>query len=47
MTIVNQLAGANGGRLILDHRVPHGLIARLEFPLPVQAAPAARPAHEE
>lgn len=33
MTIVDRLAGANGGRLVLAERSPHGLVARLEFPL--------------
>ncbi|MEK0153672.1 HAMP domain-containing sensor histidine kinase [Arthrobacter oryzae] len=32
MTIVDKLAGANGGRLLLAEASPHGLIARLEFP---------------
>ncbi len=32
MTIVDRLAGANGGRLDLEERLPHGLTARLEFP---------------
>lgn len=32
MTIVDRLAGANGGRLTLRGREPHGLLARLEFP---------------
>jgi signal transduction histidine kinase len=32
MTIVQQLAEANGGKLVLAGRKPHGLIARLEFP---------------
>lgn len=32
MTIVDRLAGANGGRLILRGRDPHGLVALLEFP---------------
>lgn len=32
MTIVDRLAGANGGRLVLEERSPHGLRARLEFP---------------
>lgn len=32
MTIVDKLAGANGGRLVLAGRSPHGLIARIEFP---------------
>jgi signal transduction histidine kinase len=35
MTIVDTLAGANGGRLLLAERAPHGLIAGLEFPSPV------------
>ena len=34
MTIVDKLAGANGGRLILADRSPHGLAARIEFPGP-------------
>ncbi len=32
MTIVDKLAGANGGRLLLAEASPHGLIARIEFP---------------
>ncbi|MCO4274718.1 HAMP domain-containing histidine kinase [Pseudarthrobacter sp. HLT3-5] len=32
MTIVDKLAAANGGRLVLAEASPHGLIARLEFP---------------
>ncbi|WP_413249835.1 sensor histidine kinase [Sinomonas flava] len=40
LTIVERLAGANGGRLALAAAEPHGLVARLEFP----AAPAATPA---
>lgn len=42
MTIVGELAAANGGRLVLAAAAPHGLSARLEFP----AAPsvADRPA---
>jgi signal transduction histidine kinase len=32
MTIVDKLAGANGGSLRLAERSPHGLTARLEFP---------------
>lgn len=32
MTIVDKLAGANGGRLLLADASPHGLIARIEFP---------------
>ncbi|GAA3685302.1 HAMP domain-containing sensor histidine kinase [Arthrobacter ginkgonis] len=34
MTIVERLAGANGGRLLLEERAPHGLVARLVFPRP-------------
>lgn len=32
MTIVDRLAGANGGRLVLAEASPHGLVARIEFP---------------
>ena len=32
MTIVDKLAGANGGRLLLAEGSPHGLIARIDFP---------------
>ncbi|MFF1385942.1 ATP-binding protein [Arthrobacter sp. NPDC058288] len=32
MTIVDKLAAANGGRLLLAEASPHGLIARIEFP---------------
>jgi hypothetical protein len=32
MTIVDKLAAANGGRLVLTDAAPHGLVARLEFP---------------
>jgi signal transduction histidine kinase len=32
MTIVDRLAGANGGRLLLREAAPHGLAACLEFP---------------
>jgi signal transduction histidine kinase len=32
MTIVDKLAAANGGRLVLARAHPHGLAARLEFP---------------
>ena len=32
MTIVDKLATANGGRLVLADAPPHGLTARLEFP---------------
>jgi signal transduction histidine kinase len=38
MTIVDKLAAANGGRLVLSDATPHGLVARLEFP-PVAAEP--------
>lgn len=37
MTIVDKLAGANGARLLLAERSPHGLVARLEFPLPTSS----------
>ena len=40
MTIVSELAAANGGRLVLTGATPHGLAARLEFPVP-PAGPAA------
>jgi signal transduction histidine kinase len=33
MTIVGELAAANGGRLVLGTAAPHGLAVRLEFPL--------------
>lgn len=32
MTIVDKLAEANGGRLVLAGASPHGLVARIEFP---------------
>jgi hypothetical protein len=32
MTIVDKLAVANGGRLLLAEAQPHGLLACLEFP---------------
>lgn len=34
MTIVERLAEANGARLVLETRSPHGLMARLEFARP-------------
>jgi signal transduction histidine kinase len=40
MTIVDKLAGANGGRLVLADASPHGLVARLEFPLAAAGAAA-------
>lgn len=40
MTIVGELAAANGGRLVLAEAAPHGLSARIEFPAP-QASHAA------
>jgi hypothetical protein len=44
MTIVDKLAAANGGRLVLADASPHGLIARLEFPLTADVpAPFAGP----
>ncbi|MGX5715965.1 sensor histidine kinase [Arthrobacter sp. MAHUQ-56] len=33
MTIVGELAAANGGRLVLAEAAPHGLSARIEFPI--------------
>jgi len=33
MTIVGELASANGGRLVLAEASPHGLSARIEFPV--------------
>ncbi|WP_457948109.1 sensor histidine kinase [Pseudarthrobacter sp. alpha12b] len=33
MTIVGELAAANGGRLVLAEAAPHGLSARVEFPV--------------
>lgn len=49
MTIVDQLAAANGGRLVLAGRLPHGLDARLEFPAPLSppsSLPGPERAHE-
>ncbi|UVJ40174.1 HAMP domain-containing sensor histidine kinase [Arthrobacter sp. CJ23] len=44
MTIVDRLAEANGARLVLSERPPHGLAARLEFPAPpAQHHPAEPP----
>nr|WP_306423073.1 HAMP domain-containing sensor histidine kinase [Paenarthrobacter aurescens] len=40
MTIVERLAQANGGRLVLEPNEPHGLIARLEFARPQEGAHA-------
>jgi signal transduction histidine kinase len=40
MTIVDKLASANSGRLVLAEASPHGLVARLEFPL-AEAGPDA------
>jgi signal transduction histidine kinase len=34
MTIVDRLAEANGARLVLEERSPHGLVARIVFPSP-------------
>jgi len=45
MTIVERLAGANGGRLQLEERPPHGLVARLVFPRP-SPLPTVRPGAE-
>jgi signal transduction histidine kinase len=33
LAIVERLAGANGGHLILSAAEPHGLVARVEFPV--------------
>ncbi|MFC9770746.1 MULTISPECIES: sensor histidine kinase [unclassified Pseudarthrobacter] len=40
MTIVGELAAANSGRLVLGTAAPHGLSARLEFPVPVAERPS-------
>lgn len=40
MTIVERLAQANGGRLVLERREPHGLTARLEFATPEEGTHA-------
>lgn len=37
MTIVGELAAANGARLVLAEAAPHGLAARIEFPVPPAA----------
>jgi signal transduction histidine kinase len=43
MTIVEKLAAANGGRLLLGEAQPHGLAVSLEFPLAYEAqAPEAK-----
>ena len=39
MTIVERLAEANGARLVLEERSPHGLTARIVFPHPPQPQP--------
>jgi signal transduction histidine kinase len=44
MTIVDKLAAANGGRLVLTERPPHGLNARIEFPRP-STRPDQEPTH--
>jgi signal transduction histidine kinase len=46
MTIVDKLAAANGGRLVLAAASPHGLVARLEFPQ-AAAGPAEDAAAEQ
>ncbi|WP_018763760.1 sensor histidine kinase [Arthrobacter sp. 135MFCol5.1] len=43
MTIVGELAAANGARLVLAEAVPHGLTARIEFHAYSNAAPDAMP----
>jgi signal transduction histidine kinase len=47
MTIVDKLAAANGGRLVLAAASPHGLIARLEFPHAAGTGPAEDAAAEQ
>jgi signal transduction histidine kinase len=44
MTIVDKLAGANGGRLLLAETSPHGLTARIEFPRAVASQGPVAPA---
>jgi signal transduction histidine kinase len=47
MTIVERLAEANGGRLLLEERAPHGLVARLVFPAPASPpGPSTPPGRE-
>lgn len=41
MTIVEKLAAANGGRLLLREAHPHGLAAFLEFPRVPKSGPDA------
>ncbi|BCW74303.1 HAMP domain-containing sensor histidine kinase [Arthrobacter sp. NicSoilB11] len=41
MTIVGELAAANGARLVLAEAAPHGLAARIRFPTPSAAQLAA------
>lgn len=43
MTIVGELAAANGARLVLADASPHGLSARVLFPIPPPARPAPGP----
>jgi signal transduction histidine kinase len=43
MTIVDKLAAANGGRLLLSERSPHGLVARIELPQPLYPPGQERP----
>ncbi|WP_427005039.1 HAMP domain-containing sensor histidine kinase [Pseudarthrobacter sp. H2] len=42
MTIVDKLAAANGARLLLAERSPHGLIARIDFPRPLSVEDQGR-----
>jgi signal transduction histidine kinase len=43
MTIVGELAAANGAHLVLADASPHGLSARVLFPIPPPARPAPGP----
>ncbi|WP_285242197.1 HAMP domain-containing sensor histidine kinase [Pseudarthrobacter sp. fls2-241-R2A-127] len=43
MTIVGELAAANGGRLVLAEAAPHGLSARIEFPAPADRVTPGAP----
>jgi len=45
MPIVDRLAEANGGRLVLEERSPHGLTASIVFPHP--PAPDGQSAHQQ
>jgi signal transduction histidine kinase len=43
MTIVGELAAANGGRLVLADAAPHGLSARIEFRMYASPVPEGMP----